>query len=178
MTATDTPTRERGLDILPLAITPTGVDPDRLMLADVDTSAGPVMPISFVSFLLARTTTWTRWREPSEKFAVLDENGGWWVKEVVKGDQMRALSGPYGTEAEAGAHLGQQPFGSRTKSGARSYTLSQLEQFVHYLAREGHLSGSHAAYALGVVYYLALEWGYLSPTTDSMTVQPDVEDVL
>jgi hypothetical protein len=208
------PAREDGLEALPMAITPSGVDPEQLMLAEVDTSPAPQMTIAEVALLLGRTTYWIRWQEPRESSPIRLEPGAHYVlskdrrlhgpfgspeegvehrlamqkpgAKPIAGDlpivgdgQWRVLEAPgklrqgsYATEAEAREELGQQPIGGRTEQGARVYTLSQLEELIHYLAAAGKLTGQHAAYALSVVHSLALVYGYLKPTAESVVVQP------
>jgi hypothetical protein len=160
------------LAALPLTITPAGLDPNRPMLADIDTSADPRFSVSETAKLLGHTAHWVRWREPDETWIVQNPAGkqlGFWVFSGQK-----AVSGPHRTKEEAERHQGPGPFSERTEHDARYFTLSGLEAFILWMADQRHLSGQHAAYALGVVYHLALVYGYLSEDGSTALVhQPE-----
>lgn len=108
---------------LPYVLVTTGIDPDKLMLTGVHPDASPVFTISEMArFFFARSNHWVRWLEQKGKMVAADAEGN-------------------------PRKVGQR----RTESGARVYTLGDVEEVAHALAQQRVISGLQLQHTLTIV---------------------------
>jgi hypothetical protein len=132
----------------PATTTPPGLHPDRLLLADVDTSRAPRFSIGeLANCVFGMSTHWVRWREGHGLFD--------YHEPLPDGGTRRVTPG------------------GRTAANARYYTLSDAERMVVALAANGRIPGEAAAARLQVVYSMARVWRYLPTEDGSDTSIPD-----
>lgn len=145
-------------------LTDPRIDPERLMLAGVDTevvdpktgkSRGPVFTVSeMAKFFFDRTNHWVRWLEsmpeteedpkkPGKMIAIPDTKGvPFWFTDPTTGERRK---------------VGQR----RNEKAARLYTLSDVEEVAHALAQNGHISGTQLRQTLLLVQVSAEMRGFL-----------------
>jgi hypothetical protein len=128
---------------LPVEVTPPGVDPDRLMMTDLESidpdtglaneAAHPIMSVGVVAELFFfKTSHWMRLQQKDNKL-------------LYNGKQIEI---------------------PRTRYNARFYTLKEVELIAHALAQNGVISGLHAAQVLMAVSALAKIHGYRDDSED------------
>jgi len=149
------------------------LDPDRFMLEGIDTSKGPTFKVSQVGeIFFARSSFWVRWLEDEHKL-VLDGDPNCKhyeptmrvVDQVIEGKvQEKEVKAKISWVVDGVCtHCGGHQVGvGKTKSGARIYTLTDIEQMIHALASNGSISGAHATNALLLVQTMARIHGYLA----------------
>lgn len=104
------------------AIYDPGIDPEKMMLDRVDMTDSPVYTVSeMAGFFFARTSHWVRWLEGQGAMSI-EEDGK--TRTVGVG---------------------------RTSSGARKYTLADIEEITHALAQRGKIKGSQVRQTLTLV---------------------------
>jgi hypothetical protein len=154
-----------------LAVTDSRIDPDRFILADIDTSAGPLFTVSEVAkFFFARTAHWVRWRE-RRSFFVLDGAKDCLHEEAHEVPEHTNETGKvhkaktdyitWITDGFCKACGGRAVGNSRTPEGARRYSLADVEEIAHALAERGAISGSQLRNTLTIVQAVARNAGYL-----------------
>jgi len=168
-----------------------GVDPDRLVLADVDTwTAGPVLDIgAVVSMVFGNTDYLVRDRERKEKFGEFvppetrfEHPAGTTtlaqddvrvfapsetdpsVFEEVQLEEGRLFTHPAGSYSISRYSRVFTPDGrevGRRRKGKRQYCLSDLEIMIHALVAGGTITAENAALMLVIVHARAALAGYL-----------------
>lgn len=108
------------------------LDDKRFIFEGIDTSREPLFTVSEVAkFFFGRSAHWIRWQESNEHFFL-----------TIDGKQE-----PVGTR--------------RTDSGARVYTLSDVELIAHALAEHGAINGRQLNDVLLLASTSARVWGYI-----------------
>jgi len=148
------------------------VDADRMILTDTDTSRGPLFKVSEVSrIFFNRTSYWIRWLEEEHRFVIDGDRTckhfEWIHREIdqlVDGKPTRKKVKSRHSWVKDGVctHCGGRQVGvTKTRTGSRSYTLTDIEQMIHALAGNDTISGAQAALALLLVQTIAKIHGYL-----------------
>ena len=149
------------------------LDPDRPLLEGIDTSEGPTFKVSqFGQIFFARTDHWVRWLEGEHKF-VIDGDPECPHYAKVKRDVEQYVGGTLkNNEVDAKESWvvdgvctkcgGRQVGASRTATGSRIYTLSDIEQVTHALLANNAISGQQAINALHLVQTMARIHGLLA----------------
>lgn len=124
---------------LTTVLTDPRIDPDRLMLAQVDTSAGPHFTVSeMANFFFGKSNHWVRWLEG---IAEIGEDGK--KKKDAKGVPFWFTDPQTGERRKVGQ--------GRNDKSARVYTLTDVEEVAHALAQNGRISGTQLRQTLLLV---------------------------
>jgi len=149
------------------------LDPDHFLLDRVDTSAGPHFSVSQVGkIFFARTAFWIRWLEDGHR-TILDGDPACphftpstRIIEVItaEGEQTREVKSKdsWLVDGVCSRCGGRQVGVTKTKTGSRIYTLTDVEEVVHALAGAGAISGAQATNALHLVQTMARIHGLLA----------------
>lgn len=136
-------------------LTDPRIDPERLMLAEVDTlTKGPVFTVSeMAKFFFDRSNHWIRWLESMAEREEDPETG-----KLVDIDGTKGV--PFwftDPQTKERRKVGQR----RNDKAARLYTLSDIEEVAHALAQNGHISGTQLRQTLLLVQVSAEMRGFL-----------------
>lgn len=141
----------------PLAtvLTDPRIDPDRLMLAEVDTETkGPKFTVSEMAKLFfARSNHWVRWLESMPEMEEDPESGKMVAVPDTKGVPFWFTDPKTGERRKVGQR--------RNEKAARIYTLGDIEEVAHALAQNGHISGTQLRQTLLLVQVSAEMRGFL-----------------
>lgn len=167
------------------------VDPripgDRLILEGIDVSLEPLFGVTDVAkVFFGRSPHWIRWLEEKHAFVingdpncshtkhvrelrpvpVLDEDGekilDAFGKKVTEEKMIWVDVGDFTPKTgRCKKCKGQKVGGRRTESGARIYSLADVELVAHALAQNRNIDGIQLQLALSVVEISARIWGYL-----------------
>jgi hypothetical protein len=156
----------------PLIVADSRIDPDKMILDGVDTSAEPHFTVSEAAkFFFARSPHWMRWREQnfflmlggdltcphcdvSTEDVSKDQSDG-----SVKVTKKKVING--WVDEMGICRCGAEPIGDRrTTKGARVYTRGDIELIAHALARRFAITGGQLRNTLSLVEIQARIWGY------------------
>lgn len=116
----------------PVTVADPRLDDRRFIFEGIDTSREPIFTVSEAAkFFFGRSAHWIRWQEANGHF-MLSMDG----KQVPVGDR-------------------------RTESGARCYTLTDVELIAHALAEHNAINGRQLNDVLLLASTSARVWGYI-----------------
>ena len=135
-------------------LTDSRIDPDRLMLANVDTElidpktglpTGPIFTVSEMSsFFFGKSNHWVRWLESlSEMEEDPDRPGKYRPVPGTKGMPFWFTDPATGERRRVGQR--------RNEKSARAYTLADVEEVAHALAQNSRISGTQLRHTLLLV---------------------------
>jgi hypothetical protein len=139
-----------------------GIDPDKMLLADIDTTKGPIFTVSeMAKFFFARSNHWIRWLEGCE-FEYPPASG------TGKGVKCSIQPKDHDPELrDAHCHTwklmldGRLVGTRRNEKSARIYTLSDVEEIAHALAQSGSITGTQLRNTITVIKTQAEMFEYL-----------------
>jgi hypothetical protein len=144
------------------------IDPDKFMFESIDTSEKPVFTVSEAAkFFFARTAHWMRWRERNLFFLLGDdptcEHHEKKPKTIVKdGKKVKTIKIMSWVRRGKCTKCGAVEVGGRTtKTGSRVYSLGDIEQIAHALARRNAITGGQLRNTLSLLAIQARLWEYL-----------------
>lgn len=138
------------------------IDLDKMMLDEIDTSAGPLYSVSEMArFFFARSPHWVRWLETCDyKVPDPDREG----RMMACGKRPERHSGQEAEEHRSSWRLtldGVLLEPIRTQSNARKYDLQLIEKIAHALASNSTIKASQLRQALKLVKIQAEMHEYL-----------------